>query len=174
MRSLINLALFQMSWFACILGAAHGYAWLGPLVVCTAFTLHLLTQIPQASRRTEVSLMLRATILGLFIETALIQTQWITYIDSADPYPPLWLIALWPAFAMTLRHSLAWLQGRWILATLLGAIAGPLSYIAGAQLGAATLMQPLAVSLYLAIAWAITMPLLAHWSKKELGAQHSV
>jgi len=170
MRLLINLLLFQVSWFACILGAAHGYRWLGPAVVCASIALHLLTQIPPSERRTEIALMLRATILGLFIETALIQTQWISYTGTTPPYPPLWLIALWPAFAMTLRHSLAWLQGRSILAILLGAVAGPLSYMAGAQLGAATLAHPLAAMIYLAIAWAITMPLLARWSSKELKA----
>ena len=37
-------------------------------------------------------------------------------------------------FATTLNHSLAWSARPWWLSSLLGALAGPLSYLAGARL----------------------------------------
>lgn len=38
--------------------------------------------------------------------------------------------------ALTLNHSLAWLQSRLLLAALLGGVTSPLSYLAAAKLGA--------------------------------------
>lgn len=71
------------------------------------------------------------------------------------------MIALWPNFATTLHSSLRWLAGHYIVAALLGAVAGPLSYYAGAQLGALTLHPTLAVSMIaLAVVWGITLPIL--------------
>ena len=49
---------------------------------------------------------------------------------------PHWIVAMWVLFASTLNVSLRWLRGRWALATLLGAVAGPLAYYGGAGLGA--------------------------------------
>ena len=68
---------------------------------------------------------------------------------------------MWLAFATLPRASLRWLAGRWKLQALLGAVLGPLSYLAGAELGAATLFQPTGLSLIaIGIGWALAMPLI--------------
>jgi len=41
MRLLVNLIAFQIGWFACVMGAAYGFYWVGPMVVVTVFGLHL-------------------------------------------------------------------------------------------------------------------------------------
>ena len=46
---------------------------------------------------------------------------------------------MWAMFGTTLRGSLSWLAGRYGLAALLGAVAGTLSYLGGAKLGAVTM-----------------------------------
>jgi hypothetical protein len=64
-------------------------------------------------------------------------------------------------FGTTLRGSLSWLVGRYALAAVLGAVAGPLSYLDGAKLGAVTLHPSRAFSIAaLAVGWAVVMPLL--------------
>ena len=41
MHKLINFLLFQIGWFAAVLGAAHGAPWLGVVVVPLVLGLHL-------------------------------------------------------------------------------------------------------------------------------------
>ena len=44
------------------------------------------------------------------------------------------MVGLWCGFAATLGYSMAWLQGRWLIASVLGLVAGPLAYRAGEAL----------------------------------------
>jgi hypothetical protein len=71
------------------------------------------------------------------------------------------MVALWMLFATTLSSSMAWLAGRHRLAAVLGAVCGPLSYAAGARLGAIEL-PPHALASFagIALVWGLAMPAL--------------
>jgi hypothetical protein len=71
------------------------------------------------------------------------------------------MLALWVNFALAI-DALAWLGRRPVLAAMLaGAVGGPLSYLAGARLGAVTLgpSEPVALAA-VAVVWMVAMPLL--------------
>jgi hypothetical protein len=68
---------------------------------------------------------------------------------------------MWLLFGTTLSESLSWLQGRWVLAAIAGAVGGPLSYLAGENLGAIELAAPTNALLMLGLGWGVMMPLLA-------------
>jgi hypothetical protein len=53
-----------------------------------------------------------------------------------------------------------WMSGRYLLAALFGAIGGPLSYLAGARLGAMSFIDTGAAVTALAVGWGLAMPLL--------------
>jgi len=38
---LINFVAFQVGWFACVLGGAHQFPWLGTLMVSIIIAVHL-------------------------------------------------------------------------------------------------------------------------------------
>jgi hypothetical protein len=61
---------------------------------------------------------------------------------------------------------MSWLKGRFVLAAVLGAITGPLSYFAGVELGAAQWGDETQALVLLGIIWAIAMPLLFWWAGK--------
>jgi tetrahydromethanopterin S-methyltransferase subunit D len=64
-----------------------------------------------------------------------------------------------------LTSSLRWLQGRWLLGSLFGAVGGSLSYVAGARLGALDL--PASASLWvIALLWALALPLLSALARR--------
>jgi hypothetical protein len=63
-------------------------------------------------------------------------------------------------FVMTLRHSLGWLRGRYLLAAALGAVAGPLAYWAGSKLGAIELAGTTRAALAIGAAWTVSMVIL--------------
>ncbi|HET6593216.1 MAG TPA: DUF2878 domain-containing protein [Xanthomonadales bacterium] len=170
MRLLVNFAAFQLGWFACVLGAAKGLPWLGPVVVAAVVALHL-----AMSRRplSELYLVLVAMVIGLLVDSLLLATGWLQYsvglwLPGLAPY---WIIAMWALFATTLNVSMGWMSGRPVLAVLMGAIGGPLSYLAGEKLGAIGLTQPLHALAALSLAWAVAMPLLMKLSARLDGVR---
>src|SRR5690606_8376185 len=115
-------------------------------------------------REKEIKLILAVALLGSAIDSVVMFLGAFSFPYGSSffaislwPYP-IWMSALWLAFATTLNHSLSWLSGRYLLAAIFGAVGGPLCYYAGEKLGAITLHKPLGYSLgLLAIAWAIAM-----------------
>ena len=73
---------------------------------------------------------------------------------------PSWMAALWLAFVTLFLHGLQWLRDRPLLAAAAGAVLGPASYYAGAQLHGVKLGMTL-TSFFLCYGflWAIMMPL---------------
>lgn len=158
MRRLGNFLGFQLGWWACALGAAHGRPRLGPLVM----GVFLLAEA--AARRPRVppflALCAAALLFGAACDTALIRRGALAFA-GAPTTPPPWMLALWAGFAATLDQSLGWLRGRPVLAALVGAASGPIAYRAGASLGALTLPPPsLPGAIAIALAWAVALPLL--------------
>jgi len=84
---------------------------------------------------------------------------------------PGWILALWALFATTLNASLRWLKGRPVLAVSLGAVVGPLSYVAGVKLGAVALVEPASGYAALVVEWAVAMPVLMALADRFNGVQ---
>lgn len=175
MRKILNFALFQAGWFACVLGGANGR----PLAAVAAAGLVIGASLWwfSADRMSDVRLFLVVTLIGFCVDTVHLRFG-VFALTGAPRFPhlcPLWLVALWAMFGTTLRGSLSWLADRYWLAALLGAVAGSLSYLGGAKLGAVTLHPNRAFSMAaLAVGWAVVMPLLvclAHGGRFRTGTQ---
>lgn len=157
MHKLANFVLFQMLWFGSVLGAAHGDAWIGPicLVVLVACHFKWLTQDAYADRL----LMAACLFLGLVVDTAGSYSGLVEFsVYDFKPITPVWLLCLWIGFALTINHSMAWMQERLLLAAVAGAVFGPLSYYAGWQVGAMQWLQPAVAAIFIALSWALLMP----------------
>jgi hypothetical protein len=156
---LINFGLFQLGWFSCIVGAAHGLAWAGSCAVLLIVILHLFS----AEQPMEAfKLVLLAVLIGAVWDSAMVMTGWIRFHDGnfIQGVAPHWILALWALFATTLNVSLVWMRNRHLITVLLGAIGGPLSYWGGARIGAITFVEPLPALIALAVGWALLMLLL--------------
>ena len=159
MTAFINFALFQIAWFASVLGGAHGSPWTGPAVVAAVAAYHLSRA---ADPRGELALLAVAAAIGTVFDSALTAAGALSY-PAGQWHPmiaPYWIIALWVAFATTLNVSLNWLKGRTVLAVLFGAVGGPLAYVGGSKLGGVTFDEPALALAALAIGWAVITPLL--------------
>ncbi|AOY99675.1 hypothetical protein BKK81_10725 [Cupriavidus sp. USMAHM13] len=160
-RRLAYALLGQAGWFAAVLGAVHGAAWLGPAFTLTVLALHL-WQVPRPGR--EACLLAGVALGGAFWETTLVRLGLVQYahVITLPGGAPLWLVGLWILLALQLNVLFSWLRGRPWLAALLGAVAGPLSFRAGVALGAATFPDPVHALAVLAAGWALALPLLVH------------
>lgn len=144
------------------MGAAAGSPWLGVGVLLGVLAGHF--YFPLAPWRRELALLAAAALMGLAAETLLHKGAAVVgYPPQAwtgDP-APAWMVALWINFAATLHGCLGWMQGRIPVATLAGALAGPLSYWGGARLGAITLHpDPVHWIVGIGLVWAIATPVL--------------
>ncbi len=167
-----NLVGYQIVWFSSVIGAGHGLYWPGVL----AALLFAISQLAWSQQRgIELRLVAIALICGMVIDggialsgTARYAANEITLLPGGAP---LWILALWGAFALTLRHSMALVMRRPVIAMCFGAIGGPVAYL-GAARGwqAITFIEPrwiplLALSLGWAAALLLLSLLVARWSR---------
>jgi len=167
MFRLLNFVAYQLAWFACVLGAAHHLASAGAAFAIAVTAVHL------ALRRdaSELRLVACAAAIGFLVDSALVRAHFVEFASaSLDGWAPFWMVSLWMAFATTLNHSLRWLTSRPWVATLSGAIGGPLAYLAGAKLGAMTLASPVPAMLLIAGLWAVAMGILSLLTLVRTGA----
>lgn len=154
---------FQVGWWACVLGVQNGYAYLGPAVMAVFLISHL---VMTGSNRSEIIFIGAVGLVGALVDTVFLQSSLIIYEGlTLSFFAPLWIISMWLGFAATINHSLGWLDGKWFFAFLLGAIFGPLSYLAGLKFGAINFQMSVFTIVILALVWGITVPLLYHLNR---------
>ena len=167
---IINFILFQIGWFACVLGAAKQMPWLGVIVVTGIVVWHL-SQAKQA--KPELILLVLAILIGGAFDQAMLSSHLISYqahgwefLNNPNALTPAWILALWAEFVTILNVSLRWMRGKWLVAILFGAIGGPLAYMGAENLGAVTLNNLPMTYIALSIGWAILTPLFLVLSQK--------
>lgn len=166
-----NLLAFQIGWFACVLGSAHGRPWLGPVVVLFLLVLHLCHAV---NRWKALCLVLMVGTVGTVIDSTLGYVGVLQFRDSpiAGWLCPPWLIALWLIVLTTLQQSLSWLAERPWIAALLGGVFGPISYYGSVALGALMFgSHGLLNVAILSLLWAALLPLLiqpCRWPKCDV------
>lgn len=154
MHALINLIIFQIGWWACVLAGAWGYGWAGPLVVALGLGAHFASLAHD--RRQELYLVIIIGVVGSLIDA--LQIQLGVFTPLGDHALPIWLAAMWFNFPQLLHHSLAWLIGRYWLAAVLGFFGGPLAYWTGLQFDAIAFPNFWLGMGVLAVAWALITP----------------
>lgn len=163
--------LFQVGWFACIIGAANQQVFWPATLTLLYIAFHI-WHSPQPIL--ELKLILKAALFGVAVDTLI--ANW-GFLSFPDPWPsaflsPLWMWTLWALVASTINGSLVWLRGRPILGALLGAIAGPLSYEAGIRMGAGAWGAGGQIEglVLLGLAWGIAIPLFSYWGQPPVGS----
>lgn len=117
----------------------------------------------------EIRIGVIAFFLGLFMESLLMEMAVYTPkgIQSDRFFPPGWMLALWVNFGTLVNGALAWLKRRYMLGAFMAFLGAPAAYYSGHQMGALTFFEPLWKNLaILAMAWAVSLPLLFFLSVK--------
>lgn len=155
-----NAIGFNIVWFITVFGAAHGLAWAGP----AALLVFAVTQLSMAPRpRYDMAAMAVFAAAGIVIDSAWSLAGAVSYAAAwpSAHFAPLWLVALWASFSLTIGHSLAWLHPRPGLAALFGLFGGGISYWVGARVGAVELAIPAWIyGVTVGLCWAVALPAL--------------
>lgn len=165
-----NFMGFELGWFACVWGAANGMPWLALVAVAITIWLHLVSTKRVSG---EVRLILLAVAMGLVFDSFLMSTGWLKYPSGIflPGVAPYWILAMWAMFATTLNVSMSWIKKNLVLAAVLGAIFGPLSYLAGERLGGLQFIDKTSSIVALAVIWSIAMPLLVLAARRLDGSR---
>ncbi|MGH8032466.1 MAG: DUF2878 domain-containing protein [Luteimonas sp.] len=174
MHRWLNAIGYQAVWLCAVIGAGRGIWWSGPAAaaVFVAWQFAL-----SRHRAADARLLIVALVCGLILDSVLAATGWARY-GAAWPsaaFAPAWILSVWVSFAMTLTQSMRFLHGRRLLALLLGAIGGPLAYLGASHGWAAVVFTAPrwhAIA-WLAVAWALAMPLLAGLAARWARPVHS-
>ena len=113
-------------------------------------------------RHREIRTLVAALFIGLTWESLLVAAGLVVYPTAPGPnsMAPVWMIALWANVACTIHYSLGWIRSRPWLSALLGAVGGPLAFVAGEKLGAVSFPYPVQALAVIAAGWAVLLPLL--------------
>jgi Protein of unknown function (DUF2878) len=154
---LLNFVVFQAAWFAAVLGAAHQVPLWGTAAVVAAIAWHVFVSARPVE---EAKLVAALCAIGFVVETANVLMGHVAY-PSGQPDPrlaPYWMVALWGLLAIALNVTTRWLKHRPLLAAVLGAVAGPASFVSGVRLGGAVFVDALPAIVTMACTWAVLMP----------------
>ena len=160
MQIIGNLVMFKVVWAISLAGVVFGYAWLGLAALTVFATWHIsVADTPKA----DFLVAAVAVCIGLALDTLYIRSGLIAYQGEMfwSGAAPLWILALWANFALTLNGCLGWLRERRMMAALLAFVCGPLSYYFGIRLGTATVKgEEMILFGAIGLAWSVTVPLL--------------
>jgi hypothetical protein len=173
MKFLFNFFGYEAVWFAAVIGAGRGVWWPGLAAAAAFVLLHLVIAAEAPAKRAiDVRLLAVAVALGVLLDGSLAWSGLVDYAadDVAVPMggAPLWILAMWAAFALTLRHSLGVLARKPLLALVVGAVFGPLAYLgAGNGWNAARFAEPVWQAMTaLAVGWGLSMWVLAWLARR--------
>jgi len=153
----LSFVLAQVGWLAvATLAAADRPA----AAALAAAPVILLNVILAPDREAAALLVAVAALLGPALDRVLVALG-LLHLRQDPLWMPAWWCALWAMFASSVPAGLSFLHRRPRLAAAIGAVFAPLSYAAGARLGAIGLGEPRAAS-FAAIAaeWGVALPLL--------------
>ena len=158
-KNIANIILFQISWFACVLG--------GNLIGVVVGSLVLIIHMLAISRNPR-----ELYVIGLGALIGCTADQILVMYDILIPHTqmkiiPGSLVMLWLCFMTCPNHSLSWLKKRPWLASVCGAVFGPLSYHTGMRLGAIGFGNQMTSLLAISLIWAAFLPL-------AFGLSHSI
>ncbi len=157
-KNLFNILGFQFSWWSCVLGVKYGWPYFGP---CTMFFFLMVHYHFFKFNQMELTFIIVTGFIGAIIDTIFLKSDLINYYGlTFGSIAPFWIIAMWLGFAATINHSLAWINKRWIIAFIMGAVFGPLSYLAGIKFNALYFDQTLFNLLILSLVWGLVIPAL--------------
>jgi hypothetical protein len=150
--NIFNGVLFQLTWFACVLGGAADTAVWG----VAALVLLLGHSGFAGTMSRDLILASAAAAVGFVVETFWIQAGVLNY--GGAMVAPVWIVMLWGAVGLSLNHCLSMFKPRPWLGGLLAGLGAPLSYLSGERLGAVGIGDPLQL-VWISVVWLLLFAL---------------
>ena len=152
----LMLSGYQLTWLMCIFGELW-YSSFVPGLVCGLLFLSICFVNSDNIKKT-FSIVFYISLIGYLFDTSLVFFE--IYNFQASLYIgvlPIWMLVLWPSFAILFDEILIFLSKYKIIAVIMSSILGPLTYFAGSPLGLININNLFVFFILMIVFWAILM-----------------
>ena len=157
---LVDIILFQIAWFACVLSSVSPFPVLLPLL--GSFFVLVRSDYTQGLPRL-LPFVVSCLVMGLVGDACLVYLGFINFSDYPSIFGvPFWMLLLWLNFGLMLHPLFEWfLNHRW--RCLLGfSLGGALAYYSGHKFGVLSFEQGWHSGLAVAIEWGLASFVFRH------------
>ena len=152
----LMLSGYQLTWLMCVFGELLYNSYL-PGLICGLLFLTICF-IHSDNKKKTIQTVLLISILGYLFDTILVFFEIYNFKTSLYiGVLPIWMIVLWPSFAILFDEILIFLSKYKIIAVILSSILGPLTYFAGSPLGLININNLVVFFILMIVFWAILM-----------------
>ena len=152
----LMLSGYQLTWLMCVFGELLYNSYL-PGLICGLLFLTICF-INSDNKKKTIQTVLLISILGYLFDTILVFFEIYNFKTSLYiGVLPIWMIVLWPSFAILFDEILIFLSKYKIIAVILSSILGPITYFAGSPLGLININNLVVFFILMILFWAILM-----------------
>ena len=150
------LSGYQLTWLMCVFGELL-YNSFFPGLICGILFL-LICYVNSVNKNKTILIVLSISIMGYLFDTILVFFEVYNFQTSLYfGVLPIWMIVLWPSFAILFDEILMFLGKYKVIAVILSSILGPLTYFAGSPLGLININNSFVFFILMIIFWSILM-----------------
>ena len=152
----LMLSGYQLTWLMCVFGELWYNSFL-PGLICGILFLFI-CYVNSDNKNKTIQIVLSISILGYLFDTILVFFEIYNFQTSLYiGVLPIWMIVLWPSFAILFDEILMFLSKYKIIAVILSSVLGPLTYYAGSPLGLININNLFLFFALMIFFWAILM-----------------
>jgi hypothetical protein len=152
----LMLSGYQLTWLMCVFGELLYNSFL-PGLICGILFL-LTSYLNSDNKKKTTQIVLSISIMGYLFDTILVFFEIYNFKTSLYiGVLPIWMIVLWPSFAILFDEILIFLSKYKIIAVILSSILGPLTYFAGSPLGLININNLFVFLILMIVFWAMLM-----------------
>ena len=152
----LMLSGYQLTWLMCVFGELWYNSFLPGLIFGILFLF--ICYLNSDNKNKTIQIVLSISILGYLFDTILVFFEIYNFQTSLYiGVLPIWMIVLWPSFAILFDEILMFLSKYKIIAVILSSVLGPLTYFAGSPLGLININNLFLFFALMIFFWAILM-----------------
>jgi hypothetical protein len=150
------LSGYQLTWLMCVFGELWYNSFI-PGLICGLFFLAICFLISK-NRKKTTQIVFLISLFGYLFDTLLVFFEVYNFkVSLSIGFLPIWMIVLWPSFAILFDEILIFLSKYKIIAVVLSGILGPITYFAGSPLGLININNLFVFFTLMIIFWSILM-----------------
>jgi len=159
-KNILNIIGFYLCWWICIYGAINEKYFLGISVLFVYTIFHF---IFLSNSYIEYYYMLICFFLSFISDSFFMYCNFISYkgyMPIQFNIIPFWTLSLWLCFSLSIFHSFSFLRKKYLFASILGVISGPIIYYSISKVGLIIfLIDQSSMLLIISLVWALFLPL---------------
>ena len=147
---------YQLTWLMCIFGEIIYNSYLQGLFFGMIFIFLVFIYTQNKKRFTII--VFSISIIGYLFDSILVNLNIYIFDTSLTlGFLPVWMLVLWPSFALLFDEVFVFLSKYKLIAMLLSGILGPLTYYSGSPLGIISINQFILFFILMIVFWILLM-----------------